>query len=198
MAFIVTPRQLVQRAELYHQLAQLTNAGVGVIQGLELLQRNPPSRAFRQPLGILIDKLKQGATFSEALLCTGRWLPSFDIALLHAGETSGRLPNCFTLLADYYNQRAQLTRQVISDLAYPLFLFHFAFLIVPVGRLTALVLKGDVMGFLFQKLVLFLPLWLAVILVILACQGRHGEAWRSFMERIFRPIPVLGSARRAL
>jgi type II secretory pathway component PulF len=37
-----------------------------------------------------------------------------------------------------------------------------------------------------------------VILVILACQGRHGEAWRSFMERIFRPIPVLGSARRAL
>src|SRR5204863_7691010 len=70
--------------------------------------------------------------------------------------------------------------------------------IVPVVRLTDLVLKGDVMGFLLQKLSFFGPLWLVVILMILACQGRHGEAWRSFMEKIFRPIPVLGSARRAL
>ena len=198
MAFIVTPRQLVHRAELYHQLAQLTNAGDNLLQGLELLQRNPPNRAYRQPLGTLIEKLTQGATFSEALLCTGSWLPSFDIALLHAGETSGRLPNCFTLLADYYNQRAQLTRQVISDSLYPVALFHFAFMIVPVNRLTALVWQGDVWGFLLQKLWFFLPLWLVVIFVILACQGRHGEVWRSLVEKILRVIPVLGSARRAL
>ncbi|PYI88717.1 MAG: hypothetical protein DME26_03005 [Verrucomicrobia bacterium] len=90
MALIVTPRQLVQRAELYHQLAQLTAAGVGIIQAFEMLHRSPPSRAYRQPLQIVIDGLRSGYTLTEALQGTGRWLPSFDTALLHAGEVSGR------------------------------------------------------------------------------------------------------------
>src|SRR5205807_200468 len=61
----------------------------------------------------------------------GQWLPAFDIALLQAGEQSGRLEACFRLLADYYTDRARLARQVISDLAYPAFLFHFAIFLFP-------------------------------------------------------------------
>ena len=35
MSFIVTPGQFTQRAEFYHQLAQLTSAGIGVLPALE-------------------------------------------------------------------------------------------------------------------------------------------------------------------
>jgi type II secretory pathway component PulF len=41
-------------------------------------------------------------------------------------------------------------------------------------------------------------LYLAVFFLIFACQGRHGEKWRAILERVFRPVPVLGTARRDL
>jgi type II secretory pathway component PulF len=198
MALIVTPRQLVQRGELYHQLAQLTAAGVGIIQSFEMLHRSPPSRTYREPLRKVIDTLKSGSTLTEALQAAGRWLPSFDTALIHAGETSGRLPNCFRLLADHYNDRARLMRQIMSNLAYPLALFHFAFLIFPLSSLQNLVWKGDVLGFLYQKALFFAPFYAAVSVVLYMCQGQRGEIWRAVLERIFRLIPVLGSARRSL
>jgi len=36
------------------------------------------------------------------------------------------------------------------------------------------------------------------VLLIWACQGRHGEMWRSLVERISQWIPILGTARRHL
>jgi len=36
MPFIVTPSQLIQRSELYHQLGALISAGVGLPQALEI------------------------------------------------------------------------------------------------------------------------------------------------------------------
>src|SRR5476649_1393368 len=99
MAFIVTPRQFSQRAEFYHQLAQLTSAGIGVVQALEQIKRNPPARSFREPLQKILDGLAQGKTFSASLRHI-HWLPEFDIALIEAGEMSGRLDACFRLLAD--------------------------------------------------------------------------------------------------
>ena len=41
----------------YHQLAQLTSAGIGVIPALEQIKRNPPARSFREPLQRLLDEL---------------------------------------------------------------------------------------------------------------------------------------------
>src|SRR5580765_4609131 len=103
MPLIVTPKQLSQRAELYHQLAALTTAGIGLPKALEVLERSPPARSLRRPLHRISVQLAEGATFSEALRNVPGWLPSFDIALLQAGEQSGRLDACFKLLAVYYN-----------------------------------------------------------------------------------------------
>ncbi len=129
MPFIVTPRQLDQRAELFHQLAQLTSAGIGIIPALEQIKRSPPSRSYREPLQRLLDELARGATVAEALHRLG-WLPAFDLALIEAGEKSGRIDACFRLLADYYNDRARLIRQIIADLIYPVSVFHFAIFVV--------------------------------------------------------------------
>ena len=57
MALIVTPGQFSQRAELYHQLAQLTSAGIGLVPALGQVQRHPPARSFREPLARVSRKL---------------------------------------------------------------------------------------------------------------------------------------------
>jgi type II secretory pathway component PulF len=131
MPLILTPGQFTQRAQFYYQLSQLTGAGLGLIYALEQLKRSPPASSYRQPIQQLLEQLGHGYTFNEALQRIEQWLPVFDVALLEAGEQSGRLEACFRLLADYYTDRARLARQVIADLAYPAFLFHFAIFILP-------------------------------------------------------------------
>jgi hypothetical protein len=49
MPFIVTPRQFIQRAGLFHQPAQFTSAGIGIIPALEQIKRRPPAPFCREP-----------------------------------------------------------------------------------------------------------------------------------------------------
>ena len=115
MPLIITPRQLVRRAELYHQLGVLLSAGLTIHQGLEQLKQNPPDRALRQKISLWLDYLGEGLTVTEAVRRMGQWMPSFDLALIEAGEQSGRLDACFKLLALHYEERARMVKQAISD-----------------------------------------------------------------------------------
>jgi type II secretory pathway component PulF len=195
MPLIITPGQLSRRADFYHQLGQLSGAGLGLIQALEQIKRNPPDRSYRAPVGRVLEQITAGCTLTEALGQCGHWLPAFDIALLQAGEQSGRLDACFRLLANYYTDRARLARQMIGDLAYPAFLLHFAVFIFPFAQLFT---SGNWAVYLCQTLGVLLPLYAVVALVIFAAQSRHGETWRACFETLLHPIPVLGQARRYL
>jgi type IV pilus assembly protein PilC len=195
MAFIVTPGQLALRAEMYHQIGSMLAAGITLPNVLETLHRSPPSRSLRPALRQVLTYIEAGSTFSEALRETGGWLPEFDVALLEAGERSGRLDATFKLLAVYYRERSQLAKAVIGDLIYPLFVLHFAIFLMP---FPALFLKGDVQLYLLQTLGILVPLYAVVFTVVLMCQGRHGEKWRAVVELVVRAIPILGKARQYL
>src|SRR6185295_18916460 len=132
----------------------------------------------------------------ESLRRSGAWLPEFDIALLQAGETSGRLDACFRVLADHYEDRARITRQMIADLAYPVALAHFAVFILPFPALF--MSKITIAMYAVQTIGILLPVYAAVAMIVFACQGRHGERWRSVIENLLRVFPVLGTARRWL
>jgi type IV pilus assembly protein PilC len=151
---------------------------------------------MRPMLAKWLEYLLEGLPVVESLRRLGNWTPSFDLALLEAGEQSGRLDQCFKLLAAYYQERAQMVRQVISDMLYPLFIFHMAIVIFaftsfmkPGG--TAIVFVTTVLG-------VFIPLYAAGFFLVYACQGRHGERWRAMVENVLHPIPILGVARRDL
>lgn len=194
-AIVITPGQLTRRAELYHQLAQLTAAGLPILRSLEQLERHPPSRSFREPLRRLMQEISSGFTFTEAIAKTGNWISPFDIALLEAGERSGRLDACFRVLADYYTDRARMARQMISDLAYPVFLFHFAIFILPFAQFFT---TGDLTAYLLKTFGVLIPVYILTALVVYSVQSKHGETWRSIIERLLHPIPLLGSGRREL
>ncbi len=195
MPFIVTPGQLTKRAEFYRQLGQLNAAGIGLVAGLQQLLRNPPGPAYRRPVGQLLEMLTNGYTLAESLRRLGSWAPAFDIALLHAGEHSGRLDACLRLLADYYTERARIARQLIADLLYPVFLFHFGVLIF---TFLKWIRSTGWISPLAQMLGMLLPVYAFVLLVIYAAQSRHSERWRALLERLLHPVPVLGTARQYL
>ena len=192
---VFTPGQFTRRAELYRQLAQLTLAGLPIIKSLEQLERHPPSYAFRGPIRLMREEIIAGSTFSGAFENSGNWVSPFDLALIDAGERSGRLDVSFQTLADLYAERARMAKQMLSDLAYPVFLLHFAVLIFAfvsyVGTwkaMSGLVIIGGVL----------IPVYLIVGVLIYVSQSRHGDAWRTVYEKLLHPIPILGSGRREL
>jgi general secretion pathway protein F/type IV pilus assembly protein PilC len=195
MPLIITPAQLERRAELYHQVGILLAAGMTLHQSLEQLTKHPPSRPLRLAVSRWLDHLNEGCSVTEAVGRLGRWMPAFDLALVEAGEKSGRLDACFKLLSTYYTERAQMARQVISDLLYPLFILHFAVVLFP---FIQVVQTGNVFQFVRSILMVLGPLYAAVFLFLVACQGRHGEMWRGVIETFLRPVPLLGTARRYL
>ncbi len=197
MPLIVTPRQLTQRAQFYRQLGQLTTAGIPVIGALDMISRGPPAASFREPIKLMIAELHKGATVSESLAQLGQWVPSFDIALVHAAEKSGRLDTVFRLLADFYDSRSRMLRQIIADLLYPAFLFHFTIVLFPFVQWFASTMSPG--RFLMEQLRgILLPIYAGIAVMIYASQSRRGAKWRAIFEKLLRPIPVLGTARHYL
>lgn len=195
MSLLLTPRQFTLRGQFYQQMGQMLGAGVSVLNTLDMLGRSPPARSYREPIQQIRLEISQGATLTEAMRGLGRWMPMFDLALVQAGEQSGRLDAVFRLLAGYYDNHARLLRQMLSDLAYPLFVFHFAVFLFP---FISFFQNGNVALYLVKTFGILIPIYAVVIVVIFAAQGRRGVHWRSVFEKLLRPVPVLGTARRDL
>jgi type II secretory pathway component PulF len=198
MALITTPGQLKQQGEFYLQLSSMTRAGVTIVHAVETLHRSPPNRRLGAVAGRIGEIVQQGSTFTEAMRSARAHLPEFDIALLEAGETSGRLTECLRLLGDFYQERARLVTQVISAMIYPALLLTFAILIFPTTLLSDLVWFGRVDKYVFAKLQIALPIAAIVFVCIWALQAKRGRRWRNFLERAFGMIPMVAGTQRDL
>ncbi|HWD93609.1 MAG TPA: type II secretion system F family protein [Verrucomicrobiae bacterium] len=192
MPLIVTPSELRRRADFYHQLQQLTAAGLGIVRSVDQLKRNAPSRAYRAKTEELARHLERGQPFGESLRAISNWLPELDVTLIEAGEKSGRLDRCFRMLGDYYAERAKIAKRVIGGLAYPAFLVHL------LAAVMALVFFFWKPAWCLAPIAGLGALYVLVFLLVYATQNKHGEAWRAKVEFIFNLVPVLGKARRHL
>jgi len=192
---IFTPGQLSRRADFYYQFGQLTAAGLGINNALLQLARNSHSGQLRANVNAALVDLTGGATLSESFANRPGWLPAFDIALLHAGEQSGRLDATFTMLASFYQDRAAMARKLLGAVAYPVFLLHFAIFILPFADLFK---SGDFVTYLIKTVGVLAPMYVLVAIGVFLSQGKRGEAWRSTFEALTTPIPLIGAGRRSL
>jgi type IV pilus assembly protein PilC len=198
MLLINTPRRLKQSAEFHRQLAALVRAGVPVVQAFEHISRHPPSGAWRVWLRRVISRVEAGSTLTDAFTVEGVRMPAFDLALLRAGELSGRLAEVCHTLSEHYAARARRVERFLAAMAYPVLLVHLAVVVFPVELLPQLVWQGEVGVFLRQKLLVFGSLYVLVFLVALALQSHRGAGWQAGIERILQGIPGLGVGRREL
>jgi len=171
---------------------------VTIVQAVDVLRRSPPNRHLGAIASRLSETIQRGSTFTEAMQSTGRHLPEFDVALIEAGETSGRLSESFRLLGEFYQERAKLISQMISAMIYPVCLFLFAVMIFPTSLLSELVWYGRTMKFVQNKVQILLPVIAVSFVVIWALQAQRARWWRNFLEYTFSMIPVVASVQRDL
>lgn len=109
------------------QLATLLNAGIPVLQSLELMQKAQTNPYFRDVLARVLGDVRSGVALSEAFLAQGELFPRLYSATLMAGERSGELVSVLRRYITYQQMIETVGRRVTSALTYPVVLVLLAF-----------------------------------------------------------------------
>lgn len=122
-------RRRLNVAEFTRQLAELIQAGIPLAKALGTLKTQDQPADSRKLLTELQDGVLGGSNFSDALSKAGHLFSSFYITMVRIGESSGRLAESLSRLADFKEREDSLKGQVLTALAYPAF-------VLAVGMLT--------------------------------------------------------------
>ena len=103
------------------ELLALLKAGIPLLQSLELLVGHGKDPLLRNSLDRVVELLKEGMSFSEALEQVGTF-PAVYRANVVAGERSGNLPDVIARWLAFQNFAQNSRRRIIEALVYPMFL----------------------------------------------------------------------------
>jgi type IV pilus assembly protein PilC len=118
------------------QLATMIDAGLPLVQCLEILSAQTPNKVFARILGQIKSSVEQGSTFSEALRRHPKVFDELYVNLVAAGEVGGILDTILNRLAVYIEKAVKLRSQVRSAMFYPT-----AILIVAIGVIAVMLIK---------------------------------------------------------
>ena len=112
------------------QLALMVRAGLPLVDGIQSVTLQPISVPFRKSLILVLEDLKGGISFSEALSRQPRFFSNFYVSMVRAGETAGILDQVMDRLATIGEEELQLQGRLRSALTYPCLLVLMAMGIV--------------------------------------------------------------------
>ncbi len=98
------------------QMAQLARAGVPLLEALTDLRDSVESPEFKEIIGSLIEVIESGESMSQAMEDFPQVFDTLFIALVRAGEASGRLAEVFESLTDmikWQDELASSTKKLI-------------------------------------------------------------------------------------
>ncbi len=101
------------------QFATMIDAGLPLVQCLEILANQEPNKYFQGVLRDIKSTVEQGATFSDALRRHPKIFDDLFTNLVQAGEVGGILDTILNRLAVYIEKNVKLVRQIKGALSYP-------------------------------------------------------------------------------
>ena len=117
------------------QLATLIDAGLPLLQSLNVLAKQEPNPNLRATIVALGEAVQGGSTFSEALSAYPRMFNKLFVNMVKAGEIGGVLEVVLKRLAEYQEKANRLRSKITSAMVYPTII-----LVIAVGILTFLML----------------------------------------------------------
>lgn len=101
------------------QFATMIDAGLPIVQGLEVLGKQAENSALKKTLLSVCDHVQSGGTLADALARHPRVFDELYTNMVGAGETGGILDIILERLANYLEKASRLRRQVKTALIYP-------------------------------------------------------------------------------
>src|SRR5208283_4066544 len=118
------------------QLATLVDAGLPLLRGLRVLEKQERNPTLKSILGELALSIEGGSTFSEGLAQHPKVFNRLFVNMVKAGELGGVLEVVLNRLSEFMEKAQKIKGKVIAAMFYPI-----AVLIVATGILLILMTK---------------------------------------------------------
>jgi type IV pilus assembly protein PilC len=190
------------------QLATMIDAGLPLVQSLEILSSQQESKLFKNIIREIREDVEGGSTFAGALKKHPTTFNELYTNLVVAGEEGGILDNILNRLANYIEKSEALRKKVKSALIYPATIVGVAAIVVMIlmifvipvfetmfksagSSLPLPTLIVVTMSKLIKKYVIvFIP---ALILLIYLLRKYHQTpSGKMVMDRLLLKSPVFG------
>ncbi len=124
------------------QLATMISAGIPLVESMEILEEQAEDPGFKLVCGRIIESVRSGTDFSEALSKYPKIFTRIYVSMVKAGEASGALDTILVRLAQYMESTEALRREIKSAMTYPVVSLVLILLIVG-GLLVGIVPKFE-------------------------------------------------------
>ena len=102
------------------QLATMIDAGLPIVQALDLLARQTENKTFSGVIATLKNEVESGSAFAESLARHPAVFDELYINMVSAGEMGGMLDTILVRLAAYMEKAMKLKAQIKSAMIYPI------------------------------------------------------------------------------
>src|SRR6201984_2859719 len=201
-------------AIFFRQFSVMIDAGLPLVQCLEILAANQENQSFQKTLNGVRTTVEGGATLANAMRQYPKIFDDLTTNMMEAGETGGILDVILQRLATYVEKAVRLRAAVKSALIYPVAVVSIAVLIV--GALLKWVVP--IFANLFAGLGVNLPLptrivmglssfvqsfwWIFLVAVVGMVFGikyiRKHPRGRYYFDKMLLHLPVVGSLLRKI
>ncbi|MBV9340063.1 MAG: type II secretion system F family protein [Acidobacteria bacterium] len=201
-------------AIFFRQFSVMIDAGLPLVQCLEILGANQENASFQKTLNAVRTTVEGGATLANAMRQHPKVFDELSTNMIEAGETGGILDIILQRLASYVEKAVKLRAAVKSALIYPVAVVTMAVLIV--GALLKWVVP--IFANLFAGLGVSLPLptrivlalstfvgqfwWFVIVAMVVLVVGirqvRKHPRGKYWMDYSMLKLPVLGMLLRKI
>ncbi len=114
------------------QFATMIDAGLPLVQCLEILGRQQDKKIFKDMLVQVKESVESGSTFADALKRHPKAFDNLFVNLVAAGEVGGILDTILNRLAAYLEKAQKLKKKVKSAMTYPATIVGIALVVISV------------------------------------------------------------------
>lgn len=110
---------LKEKVVFTRQFATMIDAGLPLVQCLDLLGSQEPNKSFQKVIFDIKGSVESGSTFADALRRHPKVFDTLFVNLVAAGEVGGILDTIMNRLAVYMEKNDKLIRKIKSAFTYP-------------------------------------------------------------------------------
>lgn len=181
-----------KRAAFYHDLAVMLEAGLPILRSLSKVIEGQQGH-YKIIFSEIHKSISQGNSISEAMADHKKAFDRLDVMMVETAEMSGKLPECFRMLANWYEFRNRLRGIVIKGLTLPCLVLSFAAFVLPVPGLVLGSITFNRYLFEVFKVLAFFYLLLIMFPVAYKLLQKNRNLKKMFDSLILR-IPIVSQA----
>ncbi len=194
------------------QLATMIDAGLPIVQCLDILAAQTDNKAFRKIIAQIKDEVESGSTFTDALKKHPRLFDDLFVNMVAAGEAAGILDTILHRLSTYMEKAMKLKSKIKGAMIYPCTIITVAVGVTAVLLVYVIPVFAELFGSFGQALpaptqfvinmsnftIAYFHYMLAVVIAtgVFIRHSYHTEPGRLVIDKLLLEMPIFGDLIR--